>query len=276
MMTWIKRMLKHFVLIMISLTMVFPFLWMLISALKTNEEIFRFPPSFIPDHPHWNIFNEAWQSAPFWLYMFNSSFTAGAIVAIQILNSAMIGYALTHMRFSYKKPLLAFILISYMLPAAATYLPSYIILAKLGLMDSYSGLIISNAVSVFSIFLIRQAFMQLPYDVVEAAKIDGAGHWRILWTILVPLAKPTFVVMGLLTFISNYNNYLWPSLITRNPNLELVSQGLQSFFIQGGGYGMQWPLIMAASSFTIAPLLLLFVIGQKWILRGVTAFDVNK
>ncbi|MNP37269.1 L-arabinose transport system permease protein AraQ [compost metagenome] len=172
------------------------------------------------------------------------------------------------MRFALARPLLAIILVSYMLPVAATYLPSYIILSYLGLIDTYGGLIISNSVSVFSIFMIYQAFRQIPKEVVEAAKIDGAPHRRILWAMVMPLAAPYFVVMGLITFIEMYNNYLWPSLITRNPDLSLVSAGLRSFFIEGGAYGMNWAQVMAASSFTILPLLILFIFTQKYIMSG--------
>jgi len=218
-----------------------------------------------------------WNAAPFGLYLFNSVFVASVIVILQIVNSAMFGYALTHIKFGYRNFFIGIILVSYMLPVTATYLPSYVILANLGLIDTYAGLIISNSVSIFSIFLVRQAFIQLPHELVEAAKIDGAAHWRILWTILVPLAKSTFIVLAILTFISNYNNYFWPMLITKSPELSLVSAGLRSFFIEGGAYGMKWPLIMAGSTFTILPLLLLFVVAQKWIIKGVSnAYYVNK
>jgi multiple sugar transport system permease protein len=250
---------------------------MITSAFKTNAEIWAYPPALLPDNWLWENIAQAWHAAPFNLYIFNSVFVSVCIVLIQTVNTAMMAYALVHMRFALARPLLAIILVSYMLPVAATYLPSYIILSNLGLIDTYRGLIISNSVSVFSIFMIYQAFQQIPKEVVEAAKIDGAPHRRILWTMVMPLAAPFFVVMGLITFIEMYNNYLWPSLITRNPDLSLVSAGLRSFFIQGGAYGMNWAQIMAASSFTILPLLILFMFTQKYILKGVSqSYGVNK
>ncbi|WP_274361727.1 carbohydrate ABC transporter permease [Paenibacillus thermotolerans] len=269
--------LRHTLLIALSLIVAFPFFWMLTSSLKTNEEIWRFPPLLWPDNPMWGNFAEAWNAAPFALYLFNSVFVALVIMIIQIVNSSMMAYALTHMKFLFRNSLMVAILVTYMLPAAATYLPGYIILSELQLLDTYAGLIISNSVSVFSIFLTRQAFMQLPKEMVEAAKIDGASHWRILTGILIPLSKSTFVVMSILTFISQYNNYFWPMLITKSPELSLISVGLRSFFIEGGAYGLKWPLIMASSSFTIVPLIVLFIIAQKWIIGGVNnAFGVNK
>ncbi|WP_341280311.1 carbohydrate ABC transporter permease [Paenibacillus sp. FSL H8-0537] len=261
--------LRHISLLAIALAMAFPFYWMMTSALKTNDEIWQFPPTLWPEVPLWSNYVEAWLAAPFGQYIANSVMVAGAIVLLQIINSAMMAYALTHMRFRLKGFLTSIIMLGYMIPSTAVYLPSYMILSKLYLLDSYAGLIISNAVSVFSIFLIRQAFLQVSHEMVEAGQIDGASHSRILWTIMVPLTRASFVVLALITFISQYNNYFWPMLITKNPDLQLVSAGLRSFFVEGGAYGLKWPLIMAASSFTIIPLLLLFLFAQRTIMQSV-------
>ncbi|CAM4326257.1 carbohydrate ABC transporter permease [Paenibacillus tarimensis] len=269
--------LRHLFLIALCGLIAFPFFWMITSSLKTNEEIWSVPPVLWPDKPLWGTFLEAWQAAPFGQYLLNSIMVAAVIVLLQMINSAMMAYALTHMHFPLRKALFAIIIVTYMLPASATYLPAYVILSELNLIDTYTGLIISNAVSVFAIFLVRQAFLQLPKELAEAAKIDGAPHWRILWTIMVPLTRSTFVVMGLITFIGMYNNYFWPSLITKDPDLYLVSAGLRSFFVEGGAYGMNWPLIMAGSTITILPLLILFLFAQRLLMKGVSlSFGVNK
>lgn len=260
---------RHLALAAAALLMAFPFYWMASSALKTNDEIWQFPPTLWPQDPLWSNFGDAWAAAPFARYMANSIFVASAIVAIQIVNSAMMAYALTHMKFRLKGMFTAIVLVGYMVPATAVYLPGYLVLSRLGLLDSYAGLILSNCVSVFSIFLIRQAFLQVSHELVEAGQIDGASHFRILWTIVLPLTRASFAVLALITFIEQYNNYFWPMLITKNPDLQLVSAGLRSFFVEGGAYGLKWPLIMAASAFTIAPLLLLFLLTQKTIIRSV-------
>jgi multiple sugar transport system permease protein len=271
MQSWRKLglMVRYLLVAAAALLMAFPFYWMATSALKTNDEIWKFPPTLWPQTPLWSNFADAWQSAPFARYMFNSIFVAAIIVVFQIINSGMMAYALTHMKFRLKGVLTAVILIGYMIPSTAVYLPGYIILGKLHLLNSYSGLILSNCVSVFSIFLIRQAFLQVSHELVEAGQMDGASHFRILWTLLIPLTLPSFAVLALITFIDQYNNYFWPMLITKDPNLQLVSAGLRSFFVEGGAYGLKWPLIMAASAFTIAPLLVLFVFTQKTIIRSV-------
>lgn len=260
---------RHVLLAMAALAIAFPFYWMVTSALKTNDEIWQFPPTLWPAEPLWSNFADAWQSAPFATYIGNSVIVAGAIVVLQFANSAMMGYALTHMSFRLKGAFTGLVLVGYMIPSTAVYLPGYIILSRLNLLDSYAGLIVSNCVSVFAIFLVRQAFLQVSHELVEAGRIDGASHVRILWTILVPLTRSTFAVLALITFIEHYNNYFWPMLITKDPDLQLVSAGLRSFFVEGGAYGLKWPLIMAASAFTIAPLLGLFMLTQKTIIQSV-------
>jgi multiple sugar transport system permease protein len=265
----IKKTFIHIILILFSILTAFPFLWMLISAIKTKDEIWLFPPTFWPENPQWHNFIEAWNSAPFGLYMFNSMFTAAAIVLFQIICAAMMAYALTQFRFKGQKILFASILAVYMLPAATTYVPSYVILSKLNMLDSYQGMIISNAVSVFGIFFIRQAFMQVPGEMVEAAKVDGASHWAILWKVLFPMTKSSFMTFSLISFVQMFNNYLWPSLILKSQDKFLITIGLRQFFIEGGAYGIKWPLVMAANVFAVAPLLLLFFVAQKWFIKGI-------
>ncbi|NMM65201.1 carbohydrate ABC transporter permease [Clostridium sp. P21] len=266
---------SHITLIIFSFLMAFPFIWMISSALKTKDEIFKFPPTLIPEVPQWHNFISAFTSAPFDLYIFNSTFTALTIVIVQVVNSAMIAYAITQLEFLGKKILFAIIMATYMLPAAVTYVPGYVVLSKLNLLDTYTGLIISNAVNVFGIFLIRQAFMQINKSLIEAAKMDGATHWQILWRILVPLSKPSFITFGLMSFVSNYNSYLWPSLIIKDPKLNLITMGLRQFFIQQGAYGVKWPEVMAASALTVLPLLILFVVAQKWFMNGIADTGVK-
>jgi len=270
-----KKLIRHALLIIFCFIMAFPFLWMFLSAIKTKNEIWSFPPTLLPAVPQWGNFIDAFKAAPFGLYIFNSTFTSLIIVLIQVVNSAMMAYALTNLKFPGKKLLFGIIMTTYMMPVAATYLPSYVILSKFNMIDTYKGIIISNAVSVFGIFLIRQAFMQIKREMVEAALIDGASHFRILWQIMIPIAKSSFVTLVLMNFIGNYNNYLWPSLIIKDSSKYLVTMGLRQFFIEGGAYGIKWPQIMAASTFTIVPLLVVFFITQKWFMSGISDTGVK-
>ena len=261
--------LRHIMLICISIVTFFPFIWMMTSSLKTKDEIFQFPPKLLPQVFNWSNFLEVFKEAPFEVYIGNSFFVATIIVAFQIIGSAMIAYALTQFNFKGRKILFAIIMGTYMLPSAATYVPCYMILSKINLIDTLTGIIISNLGNVFGIFLMRQAFLQINKSLIEAARIDGASHWKILWKIVFPLTKPTFITFGLISFVTYYNDYMYPSLITKSPEKFLISAGLRQFFIQGGAYGIKWPEIMAASTITVLPLLILFLVAQKWFMKGV-------
>lgn len=271
----IVSVMRHLILIGISIITFFPFLWMISSALKTKDEIFSFPPTLIPQNPQWDNFMGLFKEAPFAVYMGNSLFVASIEVIFQVISSAMIAYALTQFRFKGKKILFAIIMGTYMLPSAVTYVPCYMILSDINLIDTLTGLIISNLANVLGIFLIRQAFLQVDKSLVEAARIDGASHIKILLKIMVPLTKPTFITFGLISFVTYYNEYMYPSLITKSPEKFLVSAGLRQFFIQGGAYGIKWPEIMAASTLTVLPLLILFLIAQKWFMQGVSDTGVK-
>ena len=270
----INRILLYVLLTVFTFAAAFPFLWMMSSSLKTKNEVMN-SFSLIPEQFLWGNFAEAFYGAPFGQYIFNSAFTAIMIVAIQIVNSAMIAYALTQLNFKLRGPMFALIMGTNMLPAAATYVPSYLILGKMGLLNTYTGLIISNCVYMFGIFLIRQAFLQVNRSLVEAAWSEGASHWHTLWHVLVPITKSSFVTLGLLSFVANYNNYMWPSLITTKQSYYLISQGLRLYFIEGGSYGIKWPQIMAASTFTVMPLMILYFITQRWFIQGLSDSGVK-
>lgn len=264
---FIRKLIRHIMLICISIITFFPFLWMLSSALKTKDEVFSFPPKLVPQVLQWNNFVQVFKEVPFATYLGNSLFVACIEVAFQLVSAAMIAYALTQFRFKGKKVLFAIIMGTYMLPSAVTYIPCYMILADVNLIDTLTGLIVSNFANVFGIFLIRQAFLQIDKSLVEAARMDGASNIKILAKIMVPLAKPSFVTLGLINFVQYYNDYFYPSLITKSPEKFLVSAGLRQFFIQGGAYGIKWPEVMAASTLTVLPLLILFLIAQKWFMK---------
>lgn len=264
----IRETLRWTLLIGASIFTAFPFLWMLLSALKTKAEVMDVKV-FFPAEPQWqNIYSVVFES-PLLQYVWNSLFVSAITLVIQLVTGAMIAYAIVFMNFKGKNALFAIIMGTYMLPTAATYIPSYIILSKMGLLDSFTGLIISSCVSIFGIFLLRQAFMQIPTGLIEAARIDGATHWKILWYVVTPMTKSSYITFGLMSFIGCYNSYMWPSLITDSPEKSLVSQGLRRFFIEGGAYGTEWPLVMAGSTLIVVPLLILFLFTQKWFISGI-------
>ena len=260
---------RHILLAGISVITFFPFIWMFFSAFKTKDEIFSTGFNLIPSSFNFNNFINVFKEAPFEVYLGNSLFVATIEVLFQVFSAAMIAYALTQFKFKGRKILFAVIMCTYMLPSAVTYVPCYIMLSKFNLIDTLTGIIVSNLCNVFGIFLLRQAFLQVNKSLIEAARIDGASHFKILWKIIYPLTKPTFITFALISFVTYYNEYMYPSLITKSPEKFLVSAGLRQFFIQGGAYGIKWPEVMAASTITVLPLLLLFLFAQKWFMRGV-------
>ena len=259
---------KYAVLVSVSIFTAFPFIWMFLSALKSKEEIMNVM-TFLPAQPQWENFAEILFDSPILSYIGNSLWVSLIVIVLQIVTGAMLTYAMVFLEFKGRNILFAVVMGTYMLPVAATYIPSYIILSKWNLLNTTTGLVISSCVSIFGIFLLRQAFMQVPKGLVEAARMDGASHFRILWEIICPMTQSAFITFGLMSFISTYNNYMWPSLITNDSTKFLVSQGLRSFFIEGGAYGTKWNLVMAASAVIVIPLLILFAFTQKWFINGI-------
>ena len=246
----------------------FPFFWMVISMLKTKAEVMD-SSVFFPAVPQWSNITEVLFHSPILRYMWNSAWVSFVIVGLQIVTGAMLAYALVFLKFRTNKLLFTIVMATYMLPVAATYIPSYIILADWKMLDTFRGLIISSTVSIFGIFLLRQGFMQIPKGLVEAARMDGASHWRALWGVVCPMTKSSFITFGLMNFISTYNNYMWPSLITKTEKYFLVSQGLRSIFLSNSAGGTEWALVMTASAIVIVPLLILFAFTQKWFINGI-------
>lgn len=259
---------KWLVLSVVSLFTAFPFIWMIVSSLKTKTEIMD-TSNFFPQIPQWSNFTEIFTHSPIPQYMWNSLWTSLLIIVLQIITGAMLAYALVFLHFKGRDAIFSIVMGTYMLPTAATYIPSYIILSKGGMLNTLTGLIVSSTVNIFGIFLLRQAFMQVPKTLIEASRMDGASHFRVLWEIVCPMTKSAFITFTLMSFIAAYNSYMWPSLITNDSSKYLVSQGLRSFFIEGGAYGTEWAKVMAASTVIVLPLLVIFAFTQKWFINGI-------
>lgn len=265
-----RRAFSYIAISCLSVIMVLPLIWMLFSSLKTTDEIFQVPLTWIPKSFQWSNFTKALELAPFGLYISNSIITALCIVFLQIILSSMLAYALTQWKFKGKKLIFNSILVTYMLPSAATYVPSYVIVAKLQLLDTLTGIVISSMASVFAIFILHQAFLQIPKELIEAARSDGATDLMILTRIVMPMSKSTIFTVSLISFVQTYNSYLWPSLLINSEEKYLITVGLNRFFTTQGTFADQWPLIMAANVLAVVPLLLIFITFQKWFIKGIS------
>ena len=272
----VQKITIHILLIVSSIIVAFPFFWMFSNSLKTKDEIWQMPPKFLPSVAQWVNYADAIGTGKFLKYMWNSTYTAIIITVLVLINSAMFAYALVNIKFVGKKYLFALIMATYIMPSACTHIPSYIILSKMGLINTYTGYIISNLASVFNIFYFRTSFTQINRSIMDSARVDGASHWSIFWKITVPMSRSSFATLGVLSFVGFYNSYKWPSLILRDPDKYFVSMGLKAFFTSEGAYGLKWGAIMAACCVTILPLLLIFFFGQKWIINGITNDSAGK
>ena len=261
---------KYVILCVLSFLFLFPFLWMLFGSFKTNDEIWQKPYQLLPSQIDLSAFLTNLKGIKLNGYLFNSLFVGIVGTLLILAVSSMFAYAVVFLQSKYMNMIFAIVMITYMLPGAVTYVPSYVILAKLHLLDKLFGLIFSYLANVFAVFYLRQNFMKISIDFVEAARLDGAGHWSILRNVILPLNTSAFCSVGLLTFIQLYNSYMWPSIMLNSQEKFLISQGLRQFFIQDGAYGMNWSQVMLASTVAILPVILILIFAQKWLMAAIT------
>jgi len=240
-----------------------PFLWLVSLSLQEPQAVFRYPPRFIPERFIWSSYPDAWRALPFGRMYVNSILTSGLIVLGQVVTSCLAAYGLTQLRFRGRHLAFLVIISTMMVPVQATFIPAYVIVSRLGWVDTYWALVVPFVASGFGVFLMRQAFLVVPKALVEAARIDGAGHWTILTRILVPLARPAIVTLAALSFTFHYNDFFWPLIVTNSARMRTLPVGLATMILTEGSHGTQWNQVMAADVFTIVPLLAVFVLLQR-------------
>lgn len=248
----------------LALFFIFPLFWMLMTALQAPEEAAS--GAILPKTPQWGNFLIAWNSTNFTQMFINSLIMASAVTLGQIVTSALAGYAFARLNFVGKKWVFALLLATMVIPFQMIVIPVFILLQKVGWIDTYMALIVPNLANAFGIFLFRQFFMTIPYEIEEAAFIDGATRWQILWKIMFPLARPAVVTLFLFTFIAEWNDLFKPLIFTQSEDLRTVQFGLTVFQEQ---FTTNYTLLMAASTIVTIPVLILFLIGQKQFIKGI-------
>lgn len=254
---------SHAVLLAAAAFTAAPLVWLVSLSLQEPQAVFRFPPRLIPDQLWWSSYPDAWRSQPFARMYWNSIVTSTLIIAGQIVTSCVAAYALTHLRFRGRTAVFLFIVSTMMVPIQATFIPAYIILSRLGWINTYWALVVPFAASGFGVFLMRQAFLVIPQSLVDAARIDGAGHFTILSRILFPLARPAVITLAALSFVFHYNDFFWPLIVTNTSQMRTLPVGLATMILTEGSHGTQWNQVMAADVFVVAPILLAFVFLQR-------------
>lgn len=264
-----KKILSHAVLIVACLIVLLPVYWMAVGAFEPNEDILSSTIHWIPVHFEPGNIVKALHAQPFGQFFFNSFLMSTLIVICQVITSSLAAYALVFIPMKSKRRWFFSILLAMMIPMQATFIPVYLILSSVHLINTYVGLVVPFAGSAFGIFLLRQGFVTIPKDLIHAARIDGASEWRILGSIVLPNAKPMIITLVLLNFVFHYNDLFWPLISTNTTNMRVVPVALSYFLSQEAGQTLQWNLLMAADLVTILPVLVLFLIGQRYMVKGI-------
>lgn len=267
----LRRIPIHIVLTIGAISMILPFIWMVSTSLKTPQETFIPPdffhlrPTWIPDKVVFSNYVQAWSEVPFPRYFLNTIFIALCTVSGVLITSCLAAYAFAKFDFPGRETLFVFFLSMMIVPQAVYLVPSFIILSKLGWVDTYLALIVPWLAQIFSIFLLRQQFRTIPNDYYDAALIDGCSRMGFLWRVLVPLSKPTLVTIGLFSLLGSWNTFIWPLIMTNSDKLRPIQVGL-SYFAQE--QGTEYGLMMAAATFCVAPIIIIYFIAQKQVIES--------
>lgn len=260
----------HVVLIVAGAAMVFPFLWMLLTSFKTLPQLLQNPLQFLPDPWTLDNYTEAWTAVPFGQAYLNSIYIAVLVVIGTLITASMAGYAFARIPFRGSRVLFIVFLATQMIPAQVTLIPFYLLMAQFGWVDSHLALIVPGMLAnPFAVFLMRQFVLSLPKELEEAAIVDGAGRWRIFWSVILPNLKPGLAALSIIVSLSVWNAFLFPLVLLNTPDLFTVPLLLTSF--QGQFGSINYGLVMAASAIATVPMLIVFVIGQRRILNSMAA-----
>jgi multiple sugar transport system permease protein len=243
-----------------------PFAWMLSTSLMDELEVYRFPPPLLPEAPRWSNYPGALTAQPFGRYFVNSLVFAVCVVLGQLATAATAGYAFARLSFRGREKLFLGVLSVLMVPAIVVLVPRFLLIDALGWVDTYQGLVSTELVSVWGIFLLRQHFRMTPRELEDAARMDGAGPWSVFWRVSLPLAKPALATLALFAFIDAWKNLLWPLIATRSAAMRTVEVGIASFH---GIYVTNWPYQMAAAVAAVLPIVVLFLFTQRYFVSGI-------
>jgi putative chitobiose transport system permease protein len=262
---WLRGGAWYLVLSALAFITVFPFAWMFLTSIKgPTDAITSVPPQFLPNDPTIANYLKVWDTLPIPAYFLNSTTVAVATGLLNVLVAAMAAYPLAKMRFAGREFVFYLLLATLIVPAQLTYIPSFILAVNVfHYYDSLPALILPNIVSAFNIFLLRQAFRGVPNDLVDAARVDGAGEWRIWWSILLP----SLAAVAIFTFVTSWNDFLWPSLMLHTPEGMTLPVGLAAL---QGFFASDSRSIAAGVTITVVPILLFFVVVQRYFVRGLS------
>jgi multiple sugar transport system permease protein len=250
-----------------AILVVFPFVWMLSTSLKAENEVFSRDINLIPTHAVWSNYSEAWQIAPFGRYFFNTLLVACSVSAVSLFLNSLAAYAFARLRFPGRDLLFMLLLATMMIPFQVTMIPTFLILKQLGWLDSYLGLTVPGFAGAFGIFMMRQFMLSVPEDLLDAARMDGCTEFRIYRQIMMPLCKPAIATLGVFTFMGAWNDFMLPLIVVKSGDMRTLTLAVSA--LSSGLYVMSFPLMMAAATFIIAPVILVFLFAQRYFTKSI-------
>ena len=257
----------------IALVMLLPLLWLVSTSLKSpDENIFQFPPQLIPQHPTINNFIQVWQNNPFGQYLFNSIFVAILTVSLNLLFCSLAAYPLARLEFRGRDWIFTALVSTIAIPFQIVMIPLFILTVQLGLRNSYLGIIFPAIASAFGIFLLRQAFAGVPKEMEEAARMDGCSELGLWWFVMLPAIRPALVTLAIFVFIGSWSDFLWPLIVLDQPELYTLPLGVATL---AGTFSLDWRLIAAGSVISIVPVLVFFLLIQRYIVPTQTGSGVK-
>ena len=265
----LSRVIIYLILIIVALIMVVPFLWMLSASIKSDREVFQMNPFvFIPENPKWSNYTDIWKKIPFARFVGNTVYLTIIVTCLQLLTSSFAAYSFAKLNFRHKRGLFLAYIATIAMPWQVYMVPQFIMMRKMGLNDKLLAIICLQAFSAFGVFMMKQFYEGIPDDLCEAARIDGMSEYRIYSSIMLPLSKPALSTLTIFTFVATWNDYLGPLIYLTSQEKKTIQLGLKMFISQ---YSSDYGLIMAGSVLSLIPVLVVFLILQKYFVEGVAS-----
>lgn len=263
-----NKIILYIALVVIILMYIMPAYWLITSSFKPSEEVYRFPPQWFPTKLEWQNYVQAFSNVPFLRFVINSIIVTFFGTLLTLINACLSSYAVTFIEFKFREVVFIFFLGAMLLPGDLHLIPNYITTANLHWLDTYWGLIIPASASVLGTFLLRQHMRTIPRELIDAAKMDRAGHWTLMTKIVLPLSKPLIITIAVVTMIGEWNRFIWPLIITNSNEKRVLPIGL--VYLQSEEGTQNWGAIMAGTVLTALPMVIAFIFAQKQIVEGLT------
>ena len=256
------------IVLVVTVTMLAPFVWMLSASLKLDRDVFAFPIQWIPEAPRWQNYIDIWTKIPLALFVFNTAKLTVIVTILQLLTSSFAAYAFAKLRFPYRNALFLAYVATIAMPWQVYMVPQFLLMRELGLNNTHLALICLQAFTAFGVFLMRQFYMSIPDELCEAARIDGMSEYGIWWRIMLPLSMPALSTLTIFTFVNTWNDFLGPLIYLTRTELKTIQIGIRMFITQ---YTQEYGLIMAASVVSLIPVLIVFLALQRFFVEGIAS-----